>query len=159
VTKQTGDCTIMQIDNSDPNVARETKKNPIRNVAVVGIFDTHSNLLLVRTKRFPDHWQPIGGGMKATDMSPVDTLMREVKEETGIEFKADQFKLHFTTNYDFGEGTVYFYIASMPPDLSPVFDLNELAEWKWFALAELNNLQTFPATKKFFTSLQQITKL
>lgn len=143
----------MQNDNSDPNVARETIKNPVRNVAVVGIFDSHKHLLLVRTKRFPDHWQPIGGGMKPFDSSPVDTLMREVREEIGIEFTADQFQLQLTTNYDFGEGTVYFYTASMPQNSPPNFDSNELTEWRWFAIDSLDSLQAFPATKKFFSSL------
>jgi 8-oxo-dGTP pyrophosphatase MutT (NUDIX family) len=144
----------MSIDKSDPNVARESTKHPSRNVAVVGIFDATNRILLVRTKRFPDHWQPVGGGMKPMDSSPIDTLIRELREEMGIEFKPQTFKPQITTNYDFGAGHVFFYVASLPPNVTPQFDAGELIEWNWFPLGSLDALNTFPATKQFFSSLK-----
>ncbi len=60
-------------NSSDLNAIREATKNPIRNVAVAGLLDEQGNILLVRTKRLPNHWQPIGGGIRPCDGSPAHT--------------------------------------------------------------------------------------
>ncbi len=144
---------MCHINKSDPNVARESQIHPKRNVAVVGIFDAQQRILLVRTKRFPDHWQPIGGGMRPGDGTPINTILREITEEMGVQFPPNQLTLHLTTDYDFGEGKVFFYVAHLPDDCHPKFDPGELLEWKWFRKDELVSVQTFPATSKFLLSL------
>ena len=48
--------------DNDPNVERERAKHPKRIVAVVFLYDRNGRVLLVRTKRLPTQWQPIGGG-------------------------------------------------------------------------------------------------
>lgn len=140
------------IDRNDPNVSRESIKNPKRDVAVIGLLN-NSKILLVRTKRFPDHWQPIGGGVKPFDKSPIDTLMREVKEETGIELDNNQIIFEIETEYDFGEGTVFFYSATVDRLTTINFDTKELSEWGWFKFDEAIKLNMFPATEKFLNHL------
>jgi 8-oxo-dGTP pyrophosphatase MutT (NUDIX family) len=142
----------MNVDKNDPNVARESLKNPKRNVAVIGLLNDDS-ILLVRTKRFPEHWQPIGGGVKSFDKSPIETLMREVKEETGLSLNEHQIIYELETNYDFGEGTVFFFTANLDASEHIVFDESELAEWGWFKLTEAKSLNMFPATQKFLDHL------
>ena len=143
----------MSVDNNDPNVDRETKKNPVRNVAVVGLINENNEILIVRTKRFPDHWQPIGGGVKDRDQSPAHTLQRELEEETNIHLEIEQFRRVIITDYDFGEGKVYFYTAKITNDVSPIFDTTELVEWKWCKPSSALSLSMFPATRKFLEKL------
>jgi 8-oxo-dGTP pyrophosphatase MutT (NUDIX family) len=145
----------MSFKKSDPNIARELKKHPTRNVAVVGLFDKEGRILLVRTKRFPDHWQPIGGGMKNTDSTPIETLKRELREETNLDLAPEEFEFQLITDYDFGEGKVYFYTALLPSVTYLNFDSSELIEWKWFTWDSIKSLQMFPATRKFISHINR----
>jgi 8-oxo-dGTP pyrophosphatase MutT (NUDIX family) len=144
----------MSLDTSDPRVIQESRKNPKREVAVVGLMNSHGCILLVRTRKFPDHWQPIGGGVQPEDASPLDAVIRELKEEAGLTFVPPDFKLHLTTGYDFGEGHIYFYIASVPETTELTFDPEEIAEWKWFPIDSLDVVAAFPAAQSFFKSLK-----
>jgi 8-oxo-dGTP pyrophosphatase MutT (NUDIX family) len=144
----------MEVDQQDPNVAREMKNNPERHVAVVGLLDDQGNILLLCTNRFPDHWQPIGGGMDPADQTPIETLIREVKEEASLELPADAFNFELTTGYDFGSGKVHFYTAKVDAKELTKFDPSEIKCWQWVSLQDALSLPTFPATKKFLTHLQ-----
>lgn len=137
---------------NDKNIEREKLNNPRRNVAVIGILKG-SQILMVRTKRLPNQWQPIGGGMKPFDQSPTDTLLREVKEEINISLSKESVKFEIETSYDFGEGSVYFYSTKFSLEENPIFDTNELAEWQWFNIKDALELSIFPATKKFLDHL------
>jgi 8-oxo-dGTP pyrophosphatase MutT (NUDIX family) len=143
----------MTINAKDSNVAREMKENPKRYVAVVGLVNKVNEILLIQTSRFPDHWQPIGGGMDPLDSSPIETLVREVKEEVNISLSKDVFKFEITTQYDFGEGEVYFYTARLDKGLNLEFDDDEIKSWQWFLIKDALLLQMFPATKKFLEHL------
>jgi 8-oxo-dGTP diphosphatase len=145
----------MSVDKSDPNVAREMQKNATRNVAVVGVFDSDGRILLVRTKRLPSKWQPIGGGMKPYDQTPLETVKRELREEIGLDLPDEAFELQLTTNYDFGEGKVYFYTTNLPAGASLNFDASELEEWKWVPWEAVQSLEMFPATQSFIAHLDK----
>ena len=132
----------------DPNVARERRKNPFRTVAVVILVDGEGKFLLVRTKRLPNEWQPIGGGVKSRDRSVSEAALREVNEETGLVLKAEALQPIFETEYDFGEGRVHFFRASLPTGAGLRMQTEELEESSWFTLQEAERLQMFPATRK-----------
>ena len=143
----------MNIDLKDPNVARELKDNPKRHVAVVGLMNSNNRILLIRTNRFPDHWQPIGGGMDPEDQSPVETLIRELKEEANVSISDDLFQFEITTEYDFGEGEVHFYTAKLNGETQIKFDESEIKDWQWISIDDALTLQMFPATRKFLNYL------
>lgn len=143
----------MDIDHQDPNVRREMGVNPNRSVAVVGLLDPQENILLVRTKRFPDHWQPLGGGMDPTDATPIDTLTRELTEETSLELPSEAFHFEMSTDYDFGSGQIHFYTAQVPGGLSIQFDPGEVVESQWISIKSALSQRIFPATKKFLIHL------
>lgn len=148
----------MVSDDLDPDVSRERSTNPKRDVAVIGLINPVGKIALVRTTRLPNYWQPIGGGMEPWDKSPTDTLVREVREETGIELTANEMTHTFSAGYDFGDGTIYFYIANVVDETIPNLNISEIAEWKWFTPEETESLQTFPATRQFLDHLLQINK-
>ncbi len=53
-----------------------------KNASMVGII-WGQNILLCRTKRNPNYWQPVGGGQKSDEV-PIDTAIREIKEEINL---------------------------------------------------------------------------
>lgn len=146
----------MSSDATDPNADRERMRNPTRNVAVVGLLNDANRILLVRTSRLPNHWQPLGGGMEQGDSSPEDALIREVREETGVELAYRDLKFELATNYDFGSGTVYFFSLRLPSGVKLSFDAGEVLEWRWFTLDQALNLQVFPATRQFIDHLLRV---
>ena len=143
----------MPIDKNDPNVARESRVNPQRDVVILGLINFDNSILLVRTTRFPDHWQPIGGGMRESDKSPIDAVKRELKEESHIDLPLSKIQFEIETKYDFGKGKVYFYTARLQPDVVLKFDKSEINEWRWFKIKDALSLKMFPATRKFIEHL------
>lgn len=139
----------------DPHITHERTIHPARNAAVVGLIDTDRQILMVRTKRLPNHWQPVGGGVEAQDASPAHTAQRELYEEFGLTIDIDLFKHTVTTNYDFGVGQIDFFTCSLPLSslLSP--NTQEILEWRWISLNKAIDLPVFPATKTFLNALLQ----
>jgi 8-oxo-dGTP pyrophosphatase MutT (NUDIX family) len=138
----------------EENVEHERKVNRRRNVAVVGLRDGDGKILMIRTARLPSRWQPIGGGMDPNDGSPIETLVREVTEELGIELQPEDFRPVIQAPYDFGEGTVYFFEANADPAAEEFsYDENEIIEYRWVDLVSAKRLQVFPATAKFLDAL------
>jgi 8-oxo-dGTP pyrophosphatase MutT (NUDIX family) len=95
--------------------------------------------------------------MKPYDASIIEALRREVREETSLDIPGNQFKPVFTTSYDFGEGSVHFFVTVLSSDVRLRLDESELAEWSWFTLDEARRLPMFPATKAFIQYLLRET--
>jgi 8-oxo-dGTP pyrophosphatase MutT (NUDIX family) len=139
---------------TDEFVKRELERNPRRDVAVVILVDRNKNILLVRTKRLPNQWQPAGGGVKPSDNSVEAAAIREVREEFGLELTPGQLRKIYETSYDFGEGTVYFFIARTLDTSKLSVDTSEVIEWRWLSLETAQGLPMFPATAKCLQSLK-----
>lgn len=126
------------------------KKNPRRDVAVVGLRDGEGDVLLTRSHKLPDHWQPIGGGIDESDASPADAAVRELKEEFNLEFGKEALTQVMTAPYDFGEGTIYFYELKVDRrKLRITVDTEEIAEYRWFSKDEVLELPAMPATAAY----------
>lgn len=124
-----------------------------RDVAVVGLRDPQDRLLMIRTRRLPERWQPIGGGMKRHEQ-PLETVMRELREEAQLVLERTRFELVLETDYDFGDGTVYFYQAAIDPTCHHLeFNPREIVEHRWVSVAEALCLPMYAATKKFVNQL------
>jgi 8-oxo-dGTP pyrophosphatase MutT (NUDIX family) len=132
------------------------KENPRRDVAVVGLRDEEGNVLLMRSHKLPELWQPIGGGIDREDASPAAAAVRELQEELGLNIDPSALEEVLTTPYDFGEGTVYFFETRVYRDnLVLHVQTNEVVEHRWFSRQELNSLPAMPATQIY---LKLITK-
>jgi 8-oxo-dGTP pyrophosphatase MutT (NUDIX family) len=110
-------------------------------------------LLFVRTRRFPDHWQSLGGGIEPDDKSARDAATREAKEEAGIEIRPEDIVHLCDAPYDFGEGTVYAFVAWVRGDVGLSINGTEIAEVQWLPLADALNLPMFPAMRCVLRSL------
>ena len=130
------------------------REHPTRNVAVVGLRDGEGNVLLMRSHKLPELWQPVGGGIDQEDVSPSAAAAREVREELGLFLNARDLKQVLTTPYDFGEGTVYFFETSVDrTNLELHIDPEEVRECAWFSLDKLESLPAMPATRKYLQYL------
>lgn len=139
----------MKSDTKDDEyIRRERQEYPNRTVAVLVLVDVNERILLVKTHRLPNHWQPVGGGVKATDDSPETAVLRETKEEAGLTLREAEIRKIFETDYDFGAGSVHFFLAPLAETGSLRFNEVEILSWRWFSLNSSMTLPVFPATKK-----------
>ena len=96
-------------------------------------------------------WSLPGGSIKKYE-KPEEAIIREVKEELGIEIEP-RYLDKIVRNAEYKRDTVYCFIAEVDEnDLSP--DNKEISEAKWF---ELNNLPS--NLSPFAKSLLRLAKL
>ena len=111
-------------------------------------------MLLVRTRRLPGHWQPVGGGVEPNDGGdPRNTATRELREELGLDLPRDALRPSLETPYDFGQGTVHFFVADLPEAADLAVDNHEIVELRCFKLSEAVRLRAYPATRRFLQHL------
>src|SRR5437588_4945103 len=130
----------MHPQNLDPDMNRERKRNPVRYSAIMALLDLTGRILLVRTQRLPHFWQPIGGGIEHDDKSPIDALIREIKEETSLELTPRDLEFQLCANYDFGTGKIYCYTALLPSGRSIYLSSPEIIEGGWFKINDALSL-------------------
>lgn len=121
-----------------------------RNGVCVALY-REDRILVVRTSRYPQVWQPIGGGIEDGEM-PEDAAMREVEEETGWVLRKDDITLHLELPMDAHPGTLTFFTATAPPG-PPALDAQEIIDFRWVSPREACKLEAFPAARRFFEAL------
>jgi 8-oxo-dGTP pyrophosphatase MutT (NUDIX family) len=136
---------LRQLDYDDPFVATHPQDHPSRNAAILLLINQNNELLLVRTRRLPNHWQPLGRGVDPEDLSARDAVVREVKEEAGIAISPEDIAHLCDAPYDFGTGTIHSFVAHVESDARLSLDETEIAEARWFTIADAVDLQMLPA--------------
>jgi 8-oxo-dGTP pyrophosphatase MutT (NUDIX family) len=107
---------------------------------VAAIITSDRGVLAGRRNDGRPPWTFIAGEQDAVqDESPVDTAVREVKEETGLRIEAGAVigeRVHPKTHRRM------IYIAARPTHGTEIFvgDEEELAEVRWLSLAEADDL-------------------
>jgi 8-oxo-dGTP pyrophosphatase MutT (NUDIX family) len=142
----------------DRDEIEEERLYPTRTVVVALLENTSHEVLLVRTHRLPNRWQPVGGGVDAEDKSLLQAISREVAEECGITIPPESFNHIFKAPYDFGTGTVHFYTAALPDSSGLKMDSKELCDWAWFSLDAAARLPMYPATEACIQYLKKTLK-
>jgi 8-oxo-dGTP pyrophosphatase MutT (NUDIX family) len=130
------------------------KEHPKRNVAMVGLRDEDGRILLTRTSKLPKSWHAIGGGIDPEDKTPEAAVIREVKEELGIDLNPDDLTFIITVPYDFGEGEIHYYSAPLSRNTELQVDKDEIVEHKWFLLDATAELPKYNALQTFLGQLQ-----
>lgn len=108
---------------------------------------------LVRTRRYPYVWQPVGGHIDSEDNNPEMAATREVREEIGVARDRGMLQKVITVPYDFGEGTVHCFSVLMRNIPTFVIDQEEIVEGHWFPLKSASDLPAYPAMKVFLRTL------
>jgi 8-oxo-dGTP diphosphatase len=111
---------------------------PQRPAVITAILTSNRGVLVGKRNDGKPPWTFIAGENEPME-SPADTIIREVKEETGLQVTAGQIlgeRVHPKT------GRHMVYVAARPVRGTDVFvgDEDELAEVRWVTLAEADEL-------------------
>jgi len=108
-----------------------------RGVKVI-IFNQEDKILMVRLTYYPNTWTFVGGGVNKNE-KPEDAILRECKEEVGIELMSSDFITTLDFNHEYKNDTLFIYKAKVNnPDFQ--IDRKEVAEARWFDLSDLPNM-------------------
>lgn len=127
--------------------------------------DTNEILLLQRAgyvKPFGGKWGFVGGAIDKKDKSPKDALIREIKEETGIELSFNEehsMKPFGKEVHDNGSDSQYFIVNL---ETKPEVKISrEHSRYKWFNEETIKEKQTkcipgiFQYIQKFYDEIEK----
>jgi len=125
---------------SDPELAMITY-NPSRRHDVTLFVFNGDRLALIRKPHFPEGiWRTPGGGVKP-DEDFVAGVVREGREELGVEIELERYLVRARAIFRFADQAVpwqthVFSAITSGEDLAPL-DTDEIAEARWGTAAEL----------------------
>lgn len=117
------------------------------------IRDKNGKYLLLEDcrKQMLGYWAPPHGRCEATDASEENGVMRETREETGLEVKP--VKKLLTQPADTKVKTVSFWLVSLLGGEITI-DTSETSNHGWFTVDEALNMKLYPGTKLFFEKVK-----
>jgi 8-oxo-dGTP diphosphatase len=115
---------------------------PARPTASLIVSDGQGRILLLRRSREPalGMWETPGGFCDAWE-HPVETALRESREELGVEVVLGPFIGMYTGKYAY-QGEIFpvldcFWRATLPPGAEVTLDAKESSESAWFPIDDL----------------------
>ncbi len=128
---------------------------PPDNWSSFAFFVRAGHILLVRTVAHPQLWHPVGGRRDTGDSSPIDTLVREAREEIGVTLDPAMTAWLGSREADLGTGTVCFWMIADHALADPLpLPRDEIAEARWWSFAEARILPMYQASAE---TLRQLT--
>lgn len=120
---------------------------------VVVVIKKDDKYLLVKEARdlLNGHWGPPHGRSNPEDINEEDVVIRETKEEIGLDVKP--IKKLITMAADTKVKTVSFWLAERVRNQEINIDENEISKYGWFTVDEALNLPLYPGTKNFFEDI------
>ena len=119
--------------------------------AAAGIIIENKKILLVKRapqRAFSGYWGFVGGHQEGTETA-VENVVREVKEETNLDFRP-------TTIFRQGQYDDLYYHLFLGEHCGKIIpQQEEVAEWKWFTYEEANQLDLIYDSKDILHNLRQ----
>lgn len=109
------------------------------------VFDSEKRILLLKRSSYPDQWEPnkfalIGGSVEDSE-DPIQGVLREIREETGLIIDKIIEKFVIQRSSDTVE---HIYIAKYDGNPEDVELNKEHAGYGWFTYPEIRYLNTVP---------------
>ncbi len=145
-----------------------------REIVAGHIYSSDGKLFLARNTKanagvvYGDCWKIPGGGVESGE-TRIEALIREVKEETGIDVSFCEAELvddsmigeAEKTLRDTGERVIakmkfftYKVVLDKPAkEISVVLDIEEFDEYEWVEISDLKNFKLSPPSVELFTKL------
>ena len=101
-------------------------------------------LLIKFNKKWGQVYAPIGGKME-NEETPTECVIREFKEETGLDLKNPKLK-GISYWKDSTEGVIFIYVAE---DFEGNLQESEEGKLEWIDIKELENIKQFDMNTKF----------
>jgi ADP-ribose pyrophosphatase YjhB (NUDIX family) len=101
------------------------------------LVDREGRVLVLRRAYPPHDWVLPGGNAEAGE-SPVETVRRELREETGLEIVPERLTgIYYQRDHRAGEFLHFVFRAAVPDGAEVRPDPDEVAEWGYFEVADL----------------------
>ncbi len=145
-----------------------------REIVAATVYSSDGKLLMARNTHpafggvYSDCWKIPGGGVEAGE-TQLQAIVREVQEETGINFTSLQAELIEDSMTGEAEKTLretgervlarmkfftYTVVLDKPADqILVTLDPHEFNEYEWFELSELKTLKVSPPSAELFRKL------
>ncbi|MBN2880777.1 8-oxo-dGTP diphosphatase MutT [Candidatus Woesearchaeota archaeon] len=94
------------------------------------------------------------GGKIELDETPQNCLVREIKEEIGIEIESEE--LFDVFSFAYPEQLHVILIVYFAKKLSGVEQLLDIQDFRWVSIAEFNNFEFAPADVEIVHKLQSL---
>ena len=115
------------------NARKSQKRQPGEKAACHCMLFFENEVLVVRAKR-KTAWQPVGGKIEGSE-TPLKCMLRETKEETGLDLTDANFRQCRDPIYQQNmKSDVFFYTAHAKPAVKPG---SEIQECKWVSLDDV----------------------
>ncbi|MFA5894904.1 MAG: NUDIX domain-containing protein [Candidatus Shapirobacteria bacterium] len=117
---------------------------------VVALIKNQDKFLLIKESRdlLNGHFGPPHGRVNEGETDEVTALVREVKEEVGL--NVIPIKKLLTIPADTKVKTVSFWLVEVNGNMEVSIDPNEASEYGWYTPEEALKLTLYPGTKMFF---------
>jgi 8-oxo-dGTP pyrophosphatase MutT (NUDIX family) len=97
----------------------------------------------LRREEFPNKWCLVGGGAFEGE-TPLQNVVREVEEETGIQLKPST--LHYLLNKREGDKNYHFFYVRTDKQPNMMSVLDEHEEFKWIRADEIGDYDMIKGT-------------
>ncbi len=124
-------------------------------VAVVGVVKFKDKILLLKRnfsrRTSPGKWQVVSGTLEAGEAAE-DCVLREVKEETGLEGKIEKTGKIFECEDNYGNWIIIPFSVSVNSDKINI-EPKEHTEYKWILPEEFVNFDCVEGTREDLESV------
>jgi len=119
-------------------MAKDGEEHFVAKISQKAIIERDGKVLLVRHPK-SDHWEFPGGRLNKGEL-PEEGLIREVKEELGVDIELQRIvAVNTFALYDEGDHlTIAYYATLKDPEQPLVLEEIEIAEVKWIDKTQLN---------------------
>ena len=122
---------------------RNNEENPMKMTTLCYLEKDGKYLMLHRTKKQhdinKDKWIGVGGHAEGTE-GPEDCLLREVKEETGLEVTETKYLFSLPNIYLYSGVTIHtldMFFCCKVKDMTNVKAMDDAVEYQWIALKDI----------------------